>query len=108
MNTHRQISPADFNRLHTQGEIKNGLVIDVREPFEWEYYHLENTMLVPLQSLPAKTSELPGDQTLYVICAHGVRSEWACRYLTEQGFEDVVNVAGGMAAVSALRGFAYY
>jgi len=107
MNQYRHISPEHFNRAYERGEITNGLVIDVREPFEWDYYHLENSMHIPLQTLPAKIGELPEDRTIYVICAHGVRSEWACRYLTEQGFGDVVNVAGGMAAVAAERGFAY-
>jgi rhodanese-related sulfurtransferase len=104
---HRQISPVEFNRLYEKDELKNALVIDVREPFEWDYYHLEGSRLVPLQTLPEALDQLPEDKTLYIICAHGVRSEMACRFLTAQGYEDVVNVAGGMAAVAAERGFEY-
>ncbi|WP_199614989.1 rhodanese-like domain-containing protein [Paenibacillus alkalitolerans] len=107
MRQHKQISPLEFNRLYESGALKNGLIIDVREPFEWEYYHLEESKLIPMQTIPQVLDQLPEDKTLYIICAHGVRSETACRFLTEQGFEDVVNVAGGMAAVAAERGFAY-
>jgi rhodanese-related sulfurtransferase len=107
MKGYQDISPAEFNRLYEAGQLKNGLVIDVREPFEWEYYHLEDTLSLPLQSLPSMLDRLPEGETLYIICAHGVRSEMACRYLAHHGFENLVNVAGGMSAVAAERGFAY-
>ncbi|HZG75723.1 MAG TPA: rhodanese-like domain-containing protein [Paenibacillus sp.] len=107
MSGYEHISPGQFLKKYDGGETKNGLVIDVREPFEWEYYHLDDTVLMPLQSIPASLGELPDDKTIYVVCAHGVRSEAACRYLAAQGFDNVVNVLGGMAALAALRGFAY-
>ncbi|WP_309118687.1 rhodanese-like domain-containing protein [Paenibacillus sp.] len=107
MSNYEHISPGEFLRLYERGELKNGLVIDVREPFEWDYYHLDETILMPLQTIPASLGRLPSDRRIYVVCAHGVRSEYACRYLAEQGYEDVVNVIGGMAALAAARGFAY-
>ncbi|HZG55446.1 rhodanese-like domain-containing protein [Paenibacillus sp.] len=107
MNEYAHITPGEFLRKYDRGELKNGLVLDVREPFEWDYYHLENTKLMPLQSIPASLGELPRDRTIYIVCAHGVRSEYACRYLAAQGYEDLVNVLGGMAAIAAERGFAY-
>jgi len=107
MYEYEHITPYEFLRKYDRGELKNGLVIDVREPFEWDYYHLDDTVLMPLQTIPGKLSELPRDRTLYIVCAHGVRSETACRYLAQQGYEQLVNVAGGMAAIAAARGFAY-
>jgi rhodanese-related sulfurtransferase len=108
MRSYEHISPREFLVKYDAGETKNGLVIDVREPFEWEYYHLDESTLLPLQSIPASLEKLPRDKTIYVLCAHGVRSETACRYLNEQhGYYKLVNVLGGMAAIAAARGFAY-
>lgn len=108
MRSYEHISPREFIVKHEAGETKNDLVIDVRESFEWDYYHLEGTELMSLQTIPASLDKLPRDRTIYVLCAHGVRSETACRYLAEQhGYDKLVNVIGGMAAIAATRGFAY-
>lgn len=107
MSAYGHITPREFLREYDNGELQNGIVIDVREPFEWDYYHLEGTELIPLQTIPSALDRLPRDKTIYVVCAHGVRSETACRYLVQQGYEQLVNVIGGMAAIAAERGFAY-
>lgn len=101
------ISPQRFHELHEGNELGDALVIDVREPYEWEYYHLDDTILMPMNTIPERLNELPKHQTIYVICAHGVRSYAVCRYLTQQGYGDIHNVAGGMAAVASLNGFRY-
>jgi rhodanese-related sulfurtransferase len=107
MREYEHISPGEFLKKYDRKEIKNGLVIDVREPLEWDYYHLEDTVLMPLQTIPSSLDQLPKDRTIYVVCAHGVRSETACRYLAQQGFTDLVNVLGGMSSIASSRGFPY-
>lgn len=101
------VEPGTFLAELDNGTVGSDQIIDVREPFEYEYYHLEPSVLIPLAELPARLGELPEDKPLYIICAHGIRSVAACRYLAQQGFRDLHNVSGGMAAVAALRGFAY-
>lgn len=90
-----------------QEKERSGILIDVRELHEWEYYHLDEALHIPMQTVPAKLGELPQDCPIYVVCAHGIRSANVCDYLQRNGFDNAVNVAGGMAAVSALRGFQY-
>lgn len=102
-----QIAPELFHARLLNGELREAAVIDVREPEEWAYYHLEGTTHFPMQSIPGRLHELPDDVPLYVICAHGVRSAMVCDYLQRQGYGNAINVAGGMAAVAALNGFAY-
>ncbi|TVY11578.1 rhodanese-like domain-containing protein [Paenibacillus cremeus] len=102
-----QIEPDDFLRQMEEGILHEALLIDVREPYEWEYYHLEGIQLMPMNSIPAKLEELPKEKPIYVVCAHGVRSMHVSYYLMQQGFEHVVNVEGGMAALAQLRGFQY-
>jgi rhodanese-related sulfurtransferase len=102
-----QISPGQFLKLLEKGEIDSKQIIDVREKMEWVYYHLEGSEHMPMNTIPERLEELPKDHVLYVICAHGVRSDMVCQYLHDQGFDQAINVQGGMAAVSGLRGFQY-
>ncbi|AQR79406.1 rhodanese-like domain-containing protein [Paenibacillus larvae] len=101
------IAPEDFLHQLDQGLLKEVLILDAREPEEWSYYHLEEPRLMPMQTIPEHLDEIPEDREVYVICAHGVRSEMVCRFLLRQGKKRVINVRGGMAAVSGLRGFQY-
>jgi rhodanese-related sulfurtransferase len=103
-----EIIPAQF-LLWLEGRIEGekGTVIDVREDWEWDYYHLEGIEWMPMQSIPARVQELPKDGPIYVLCAHGIRSASVCDYLHRVGYANAVNVIGGMAAVSALKGFRY-
>jgi rhodanese-related sulfurtransferase len=84
-----------------------GILIDVREDLEWQYYHLDEAKHIPMQTIPARMQELPQEEPIYVLCAHGVRSAAVCEYLKRQGFENTVNVLGGISAVSRLKGFRY-
>jgi rhodanese-related sulfurtransferase len=101
------VDPKTFIELLRSGELSPGQVIDVREPAEWDYYHLDQTTLIPMNTIPQRLQELPRDKPLYILCAHGVRSVAVCRYLQERGFDGLRNVAGGMAAVASFEGFQY-
>ncbi|WP_028561331.1 rhodanese-like domain-containing protein [Paenibacillus pinihumi] len=90
-----------------RGEIRAQQIVDVREIMEWEYYHLEGTRHIPMNTIPERIDELMGEEDLYIICAHGVRSVAVCRYLDGQGRVSLHNVAGGMADAASIRGFQY-
>ncbi|MBB3042317.1 rhodanese-like domain-containing protein [Nocardioides sp. LMS-CY] len=70
------------------------VVLDVREPVEWAYGHIEGALHIPLSLLPLRLDELPAGQTL-VVCKIGGRSAQAVSWLQQQGY-DAVNLAGGM------------
>ncbi|MFD2611982.1 rhodanese-like domain-containing protein [Paenibacillus gansuensis] len=106
MKPYTSIAPNEFLSKYKEG-MKDADIIDVREPEEWDYYHLEESRLVPMNTIPVSLDTLSKEKTLYVICAHGVRSEHVCYYLNQAGYGNVVNVEGGMAAVSGLCGFKY-
>ena len=86
---------------------EDGIVLDVREEWEWEYYRLEHSLLMPMRTIPTGAERLPRDRPIYVLCAHGIRSAAVCDYLERRGWDNAVNVIGGMAQVAALRGFQY-
>lgn len=74
----------------------DAVVLDVREPDEWQAGHAPNAVHIPLGDLPARVGELPEvDDTLPVVCRSGGRSGRAVQWLQAQGY-DVVNVDGGM------------
>ncbi|GAA2140681.1 rhodanese-like domain-containing protein [Nocardioides koreensis] len=70
------------------------VVLDVREPVEWEHGHIEGAVHIPLMELPQRFGELPDGQAL-VVCKIGGRSAQAVGYLVQQGI-DAVNLEGGM------------
>ncbi|HQZ44481.1 MAG TPA: rhodanese-like domain-containing protein [Usitatibacteraceae bacterium] len=86
------------------------LLLDVREAWEYELCRLDGSRLIPLSQLPARIGELDQSRTTVVICHHGVRSLRAAAYLEHCGFDDVVNLSGGIDAWARTvdRGMAVY
>ena len=72
-------------------------VLDVRQPDEYEAGHVPGAVLVPLDQLEGRMTELPKDQPLLVICRSGARSAAAVQALAGAGY-DATNVAGGTLA----------
>jgi len=76
------------------------LVVDVREPWEIEIARLPGTMNIPMSEIPQRLAELPRDREIAVLCHVGGRSLRVAGFLAAQGFNTVVNVAGGIHAWS--------
>jgi rhodanese-related sulfurtransferase len=70
-------------------------LVDVREDDEWAAGHAPGAQHVPLGTLAARSSEIPQDRELYVICRSGTRSGYAVRSLIAGGWQ-ALNVADGM------------
>lgn len=78
-------------------DTKRKFILDVREPDEIATGKIPGAHTIPLGDLSAREGELPKDETIYVVCRSGNRSQKACEYLESRGY-DCVNVAGGMLA----------
>jgi len=76
-------------------ELGDGVILDVREPFEQAVEYVEGAVNIPLGQLRDRLDELPRDQTINVFCRSGQRSYYATRVLLQNGFE-VKNISGGM------------
>jgi adenylyltransferase/sulfurtransferase len=74
------------------------MIIDVREPWEFEIGHLPGSHLVPLGVLSARLSELPTDRELVTVCHHGTRSATARDLLRRAGYAHVRSLVGGVDA----------
>ena len=87
--------------LKTKMDMKETLtLIDVREPYEYEIARIDGSRLIPLGELETHVSELPRTGALVLQCHSGGRSEHAVRILQEAGFENAVNLEGGIDAWS--------
>lgn len=91
---YKEIDPQEAHDL-IQAE-KDVFLLDVREQHEYDSAHIEGVTLIPLGSLPERFQELDKEQSVLCICAGGVRSERAARFLLSQGFSDVTNMSEGM------------
>ena len=74
------------------------LLLDVREPQEFEICRIPGSVLIPLGDLPSRLSELEGRDDMIVHCKSGVRSGKAVRLLREAGYSKARNLKGGILA----------
>ncbi|MBS1210974.1 MAG: sulfurtransferase [Proteobacteria bacterium] len=74
------------------------VLLDVREVWEVEHCAIPGILAVPMAEVPSRVHELEPARALVCICHHGMRSQQVARYLAQQGFEKVYNLAGGMDA----------
>lgn len=74
------------------------LLLDVREPGEWDICHIAGSQLMPMQSVPARLAELDREREIVCICHHGMRSAQVGHFLERNGFDNVINLAGGVDA----------
>ncbi len=74
------------------------VLIDVREPHEWDIAHIEGARLIPLGQLPERLGELDGHAEIVTQCHHGARSMKALALLKGAGFNRVRSLAGGIDA----------
>jgi len=74
------------------------LLLDVRQPHEYDSGHIPGAKLLPLPRLTDHLSELDPEKPTFVYCAVGGRSRVAAQLLSGQGFKDVINMQGGIAA----------
>ena len=92
------IGPAELSSWLGDAARGKPLLLDVREPWEFETCRIGDACLVPLRALPARLGELDPAAETVVICHHGARSMQAALFLARQGFARVHNLAGGMDA----------
>jgi len=74
------------------------ILVDVREPHEWEIAHIEGARLIPLSQLPDRLNELDGHAEIVTHCHHGARSLKALEILKGAGYGKVRSLAGGIDA----------
>jgi rhodanese-related sulfurtransferase len=94
----REISASELKARRDRGE--QPLVIDVREDWELQLARIPDVVHLPMAQVPARMSELARDAETIVMCHAGGRSLRVAHFLANQGFTNVANLTGGIAAWS--------
>lgn len=81
---------------------KNTVVIDVREPSEYDGGHIEKSVLIPLGQLQNQINQLDKSKTYVLVCASGARSAQGSQIMIDNGFTKVKNLQGGVFGNSQL------
>lgn len=94
----RQITVMEYKEWLDSGEAH--LLLDVREPKEVATAAIQPCLELPMQTIPQRMEELPKDSPIVVICHTGNRSMKVCQFLGQYGYDNVVNLMGGINAWS--------
>jgi rhodanese-related sulfurtransferase/glyoxylase-like metal-dependent hydrolase (beta-lactamase superfamily II) len=79
------------------------LVLDIRNPREWDASHIADSVNIPLNHLQERIAEVPRTRRIAVHCAGGYRSSIAASILHQYGITNLIEMAGGLAAWNAAR-----
>lgn len=91
----------DISRSQALNMIKNDnriLVIDVKSQKEYDNFHLDNSINIPIERFKYMAQKLLNNKNkkIIVYCSTGVRSIAACEILCDMGFKNVYNVVTGI------------
>ena len=78
---------------------ENAVILDVRSPDEYEEKHIPNASLINIgepQNFMNEIEKLDKDKSYYIYCKSGGRSMMACQIMYQAGFENVINLDGGI------------
>src|SRR5882672_6008705 len=97
-----QILPADLAAWFGRDATATAVLLDVREPWEVQTASVTprgyTLVAIPMNEIPSRLSELHTDSRIACLCHHGARSQHVASFLSQHGFGDVANVAGGIDA----------
>ncbi|HEY3488039.1 MAG TPA: rhodanese-like domain-containing protein [Gammaproteobacteria bacterium] len=92
------ISPAELIQKLQTAPTSRPLLLDVREPAEFTFCRIRDSLNIPLSEIPRRIDELDQDRFTVVVCHHGRRSLQAAVFLEQNGFSNVFNLTGGIEA----------
>jgi rhodanese-related sulfurtransferase len=92
------ISAPELAQWLSDSSKKIPLLLDVREPWEYETCHIPQAQLMPMSNVPLRVEELDRDIDIVCICHHGGRSMQVAHFLERNGFNRIINLTGGVHA----------
>jgi rhodanese-related sulfurtransferase len=92
----QNIAPQTFVALRDTAQPP--LLIDVREPWEFEIARIDGAQLMPLDQIYEWAAGLDKDAPYVMVCHHGSRSAMACQMMSSLGFKNIQNLDGGVDA----------
>ena len=88
--------------LRLRGTEQSLVLLDVREPWEFQTARIEGSLLMPMGDVPGRAhQELDPEARIITLCHHGMRSLSVAAWLRNQGFEQAQSLRGGIDGWSA-------
>ena len=91
----QDINAQDLHNLMLNGNGNKPLILDVREPWEYQQGHLPGAVLIPLGQLALRVKELDPAKPVAVVCHSGNRSQSGAAVLGQNQFKTIYNLLGG-------------
>lgn len=91
-----QITPTELAAWLADEQRPRPVLLDVREPWEYEMGHIDGAQLMPMHTVPVRLSELDTESSVVCICHHGGRSMQVAMFLQSRGYTTIYNLSGGM------------
>ena len=86
------------SELATHLQTASPLLLDVREPWEFDICHIDGSINLPMGQVPQRLDDLHEADEIIVICHHGVRSLRVIQFLQQHALGNLVNLDGGVDA----------
>jgi len=96
----KQISSTELAAWLSDPRREKPVLLDVREPWEWQAARIEGAQHIPMREVPARVGEIDRDREVVAICHHGGRSQQVAMFLEKNGFAKIHNLQGGVDAWS--------
>jgi len=96
----KEIAPTELAAWLSDPRRGKPLLLDVREPWEWQAARIEGSQHIPMREVPARLGEIDRGQEVVAICHHGARSQQVAMFLEKNGFAKIHNLQGGLDAWS--------
>jgi rhodanese-related sulfurtransferase len=93
-----EITPQALSLLLADSAVSAPVLLDVREPWEWDVVHIDGSVHMPMRQVVLDYTTLPPDKHIVAICHHGVRSLQVTHFLRHAGFQRVLSLHGGIDA----------
>ena len=92
----KEIDAYDLQARQLDGD--DVMLLDIRSAGELVHGMLPDAEHIPMHLIPMRVNELPKDKDVVLYCHSGARSYHACAYLVQHGFNNVLNLRGGILA----------
>jgi rhodanese-related sulfurtransferase len=96
----KQVTAPDLAAWLADTGRERPLLLDVREPWEYEKARIAGAQLVPMRDVPKRLDEIDQDKEVVAICHHGGRSAQVAMFLEKAGYAKIHNLVGGVDAWS--------
>ena len=91
----KQIGPEEYDNIKNADDV---ILIDSRDPLAFNEGHVENSINISSPDLRTKYNVLDKNKKIVVVCNSGVRSSLGISILKQKGFNNLINLSGGMQA----------